>query len=68
MIEAKIEELIALAKMEGDDNTQIVLLVLLGAKKGMVDGLLATHLQEYASGVLLPLLQDVKKMQKIIQN
>jgi hypothetical protein len=68
MIEAKIEELIALAKLEGDDNTQIVLLTLLGAKTAGVDEMLATHLQKYTSEVLLPMLKEAQAMKKVIQN
>ena len=61
LIANKLEELIALSKAEGDNNTQIVLNAL-HASRGMDDdGLLAGHVQEYVKDVLLPRAEQRKE-------
>lgn len=54
LISNKIDELVALAEVEGDSNALIVLLILQGARAVHDDGLFAKKCQEFAKDVLLP--------------
>ena len=53
----KIDELIELARIEGDTNTLIILLALRGAQVSDDDGLLAMAVQKFIDDVLLPKAQ-----------
>lgn len=67
LITEKIDSLIALAKLEGEPNVQIVLLALSGARAMQHDGMLAGKVQEYLKDVLIPLI-EASKNAKIAQN
>jgi len=54
LITEKIDQLVALAELEEEPNTQIILLALSGARATGMDGMLATMVQEYVKNVLLP--------------
>lgn len=68
LIENKIEELTALAKVEKDNNTQIVLLCLSGAKHAGLDGILAAKMQEFIKDVLMPETIRLQQEKIISQN
>ena len=68
LITDKIEQLIELAKLEGEPNVQIVLLALLGARKMGDDGMLASKVQEYLRDVLLPKLEHDQNAHIASQN
>ena len=68
LIDLKIDELIELSIVDNDNNTQIILLALRGAKRSGDDFLLATTVQEYTKNVLLPLIQQRKKIYDTSQN
>lgn len=57
LINKKLDELIALAKVEGDNNTLIVLLGLRGAQCSNVDGLFAAAVQKIIMEVMLPMAE-----------
>jgi hypothetical protein len=61
-ITKKIENLIELARLEDDANTQIVLLALAGARKSGDDGMLATHIQQYLKDVLIPKIRNDREI------
>ncbi len=54
LITKKLQELVELAKIEQEPSVQIVLLTLLGARCGNLDGMLANKVQEYTKDVLIP--------------
>lgn len=68
LITEKIQELIELAKLEGEVNVQIVLLALSGARNSDDDGMLAGKVQEYLRDVLIPKIQMEKNTQTASQN
>ena len=57
LVTKKIGELIDLARIEGDTNTQIILLALRGAQCSNDDGLLAMAVQKFIDDVLMPKTQ-----------
>lgn len=59
-ITKKIEELIALAKEKGDNNTQIVLYGLLASQASGDDTLFATMIQDIIRNVMIPRIKDMK--------
>jgi len=68
IIKDKIDSLIELAKLEGDTNSQIILLILRGSQEMRADGILAKHIQEFAKNVLKPLAEAGLEAQKASQN
>lgn len=68
LISKKIDELIELAKVEDDTNTQIILLALRSSKYAHRDGMLAKAVQDYLKSVLLPLIKEEKEGNNISLN
>jgi hypothetical protein len=62
LITEKIEQLIELAKLEDDTNTQIILLALSGARASGDDGMLAKHIQKYLIEVLIPKIRNDREL------
>ncbi len=57
LITNKIDELIALARVENDNNTLIVLLGLQGSRNVDMDGLFARETQKTLMNVMMPALK-----------
>lgn len=68
LITEKIQELIELAKLEGEPNVQIVLLALSGARHSEDDALLAVKVQEFIKDVLIPNIKSKQIAQVASQN
>ena len=66
-IDLKIEELIIYAAEEHDNNLQIILHALRGARSSKMDGLLAAKIIEYTKDVLLPKIKELQS-NKIANN
>jgi len=58
LISQKIEELIEIAKKEGDKSTELILLTLEGAKLYNCDKLLAKKVQEHLKEILTTVQRD----------
>ena len=64
IITEKIDELIALSALEGEVNSQIVLLALQGARKDNIDGVLAEGVGLIIKNILLPICE--RQREKIL--
>ncbi len=62
IIDNKVEELLALAKVEGYNNLQILLLGYRGSKAIDQDGLLAAHVQDFIRETLIPNVRRGKEL------
>lgn len=68
LITKKLEELIALAKVEDEPNVQIIIYALLGAREAKDDGLLASLVQTIITEVLMPNADAKLIAKKIAEN
>ena len=68
IITEKIDELIALSELEGEVNVQIILLVLQGARKSYLDGVLAEGAKTIAENILIPMCKIKMEKQLAILN
>lgn len=68
LITKKIDELIELAKMEGEPNVQVVLLGLAGARLSNNDGLFAKAVGGVIENVMMPHIKSKQTASITIQN